>query len=94
MKVSFVIHVALCVFFASIIAMADPTEAPVLSKRNYDASMNNFLQRYFFPNKPGAAVLVMKNGEVLLNRAYGLANVEVSAPVKTDTVFHIASVGK
>ncbi|HWI76443.1 MAG TPA: serine hydrolase domain-containing protein [Sphingomicrobium sp.] len=39
-------------------------------------------------------VLVAKGDEVLVNRAYGLADQEWKAPNRTDTLFHMASVGK
>jgi CubicO group peptidase (beta-lactamase class C family) len=39
-------------------------------------------------------VLVAKNDKVLVNRAYGLADQEWKAPNRTDTLFHMASVGK
>jgi CubicO group peptidase (beta-lactamase class C family) len=39
-------------------------------------------------------VLVAKGDKVLVNRAYGLADQEWKAPNRTDTLFHMASVGK
>lgn len=43
---------------------------------------------------PGAAVAVLKNGKVLANRAYGVASIELNAPVTQNTVFPVASVTK
>src|SRR6476659_3891554 len=43
---------------------------------------------------PGVAVAVVKDGRVVLAKGYGLANVELQVPVKTETVFQIASVTK
>ncbi|MFS8617988.1 MAG: serine hydrolase [Solitalea sp.] len=43
---------------------------------------------------PGAAVLVVRNQQVLLKRCYGLANVEHRVPVTPSTVFDIASLSK
>lgn len=43
---------------------------------------------------PGAAVLVVQDGKVLLNRGYGLAQLEHRIPVTPTTVFDIASVSK
>ena len=39
-------------------------------------------------------VLVAKGDQVVVNRAYGLADQEWKAPNRTDTLFHMASVGK
>lgn len=45
-------------------------------------------------NIPGAAVAVIKNGKVVKIKGYGLASVEFSVPVTTETVFEIGSVSK
>jgi CubicO group peptidase (beta-lactamase class C family) len=39
-------------------------------------------------------VLVAKGDKIVVNRAYGLADQEWKAPNRTDTLFHMASVGK
>jgi CubicO group peptidase (beta-lactamase class C family) len=46
------------------------------------------------PDSPGAAVLVMRDGEVVHARGYGMANLEHGVPVRTTTVFDIASISK
>jgi CubicO group peptidase (beta-lactamase class C family) len=43
---------------------------------------------------PGAAVLVVRDGRVLLSRAVGLADVEAKRPVTENTNFRLASVTK
>lgn len=43
---------------------------------------------------PGAAVVVLQDGEVVHNRAYGLANVELGVPNTTRTRFRLGSVTK
>jgi len=43
---------------------------------------------------PGVAVAVIKDGRIVRERGYGLANVEHGVPVTPDTVFQSASVGK
>ena len=43
---------------------------------------------------PGVAVGVYSRGQVLLAKGYGLSNVELSVPVKPETVFQSGSVGK
>ncbi len=43
---------------------------------------------------PGLAVGVYSRGTVLLAKGYGLANVELSVPVKAETIFQSGSVGK
>jgi CubicO group peptidase (beta-lactamase class C family) len=43
---------------------------------------------------PGVAVVVVKDGEVLLRKGYGSANLEYQIPIAPTTVFDIASVSK
>lgn len=43
---------------------------------------------------PGLALTILQNGQSMKTAAYGLANLELSVPVKTDTVFEIGSVTK
>jgi CubicO group peptidase (beta-lactamase class C family) len=43
---------------------------------------------------PGVALAVVKDGNVVLARGYGLANVEHQVPVKPETIFQSGSTGK
>ncbi|HJT65494.1 MAG TPA: serine hydrolase domain-containing protein [Pyrinomonadaceae bacterium] len=43
---------------------------------------------------PGLSLAVIKNGEIVLAKGYGLANVEHQVPVKPETVFQSGSMGK
>ena len=44
--------------------------------------------------KPGCAVGVIKNGEYIHSKGYGLANLEHEIPINIDTIFRIGSVSK
>jgi CubicO group peptidase (beta-lactamase class C family) len=46
------------------------------------------------PNAPGAVVSVIRAGEVIFSKAYGLANLETGQRCTTNTNFRIASVTK
>lgn len=50
--------------------------------------------RYTAPGSPGAVVAVMQGGEVVLNKGYGLASIELGVPITPATRFRIASVSK
>jgi CubicO group peptidase (beta-lactamase class C family) len=43
---------------------------------------------------PGAAVIVIRDGKVVLEKGYGLANLETQKPITPDTAFLLASVTK
>ena len=46
------------------------------------------------PGSPGLAVIVLKNGEVVFQQGYGLANLETRAAIAPDTDFRLASFTK
>jgi len=43
---------------------------------------------------PGSAVLVVKDKEIILNKGYGLANLDYDVPITPNTVFDLASLAK
>jgi len=56
--------------------------------------VDEVFRQWHSPDSPGAAVLVIDNGQVVHARGYGMANLEHGVPNRTDTVFDIASVSK
>lgn len=59
-----------------------------------DARIDEFFADFDRPGSPGAAVLVVKDGEVVYRNGFGLANLEHSIPITGSTIFDIASVSK
>jgi CubicO group peptidase (beta-lactamase class C family) len=51
-------------------------------------------QTAFKPDGPGAAVLVAKDGQILLEHSYGLADIGNRVPVTPETKFRIGSITK
>src|SRR5688572_25001617 len=45
------------------------------------AHIDHLLTTTFQASEPGAAVIVVRNGQVLLRKGYGLANLELGVPV-------------
>lgn len=54
----------------------------------------SFLEDTYATDRPGASVIIMKDGEILHQAGYGLANVEWGIPITPDTVFRVGSVTK
>jgi CubicO group peptidase (beta-lactamase class C family) len=46
------------------------------------------------PDSPGCAVAVIKDGRIVYERGYGMANLEYDIPISPTTVFYIASTSK
>ena len=53
-----------------------------------------FLDATYAADRPGASVIIMKEGETLHEGGYGLANVEWGIPITPDTVFRVGSITK
>jgi D-alanyl-D-alanine carboxypeptidase len=68
-----------------------PVFVPQLRADAVDDLVNAELARQQIP---GVALAVMKEGKLAKAAGYGLANVEEKIPVRPETVFRIASVGK
>ena len=49
---------------------------------------------YFSGNNPGVVVTVMKKGDVIFNKAYGLSNVENNEQMTIDKAFNLAEISK
>jgi CubicO group peptidase (beta-lactamase class C family) len=48
----------------------------------------------FNNNTPGAAIAVMRNGDIIYKRGFGIANLEYNIPIQPDSIFNIASISK
>ena len=56
--------------------------------------IDSLLQEKYPDNAPGATFLISKNGSVIYKKAFGLANLELNVPMKTENVFKIGSMTK
>lgn len=61
---------------------------------NNEDKIDKIFSEYNKPEMPGAAVMVIKNGEIIFQKGYGLANLELNQPVNESTNFRLASVTK
>lgn len=46
------------------------------------------------PESPGAALIVLHEGQIIYQQGYGSANLEYGVPITPDTIFHVASISK
>jgi CubicO group peptidase (beta-lactamase class C family) len=71
-----------------------PVHAAQPSQKDLAAYADQLFSAAFPADQPGAAVLVIDDGQVVLRKGYGLANVELGVPVSPEMVFEIGSVTK
>ncbi|HAS44991.1 MAG TPA: hypothetical protein DCS93_31205 [Microscillaceae bacterium] len=65
-----------------------------ISSKELEKEADKFFEKTHNKTSPGTAIVVVKDGKVVLNKGYGLANMEHQIPVTPRTVFDIASVSK
>jgi CubicO group peptidase (beta-lactamase class C family) len=61
-----------------------------------DSIQESAIDRIFTqaPNLPGYAIALIKDGELVLAKGYGLANLDDDIPITPETSFHLASLSK
>jgi CubicO group peptidase (beta-lactamase class C family) len=82
------LSIAVVVFTSGLnsqISAQDATTAKV------DDYMKTEMQRQRIP---GASLVVVKDGQIILAKGYGLSNVELQVPAKPETIFQSGSMGK
>lgn len=57
-------------------------------------TLDHIIQERIPPDGPGAAVAVIRDGQVIHSAGYGMASLEWDQPISTDTVFGIGSTTK
>lgn len=80
-------------FFAWLLLLSGPGISQSIDKFT-EARIDSVMSFYSDPLKPGAAIAVVRSGEIVFKKGYGSANLEYDIPVTPSTVFHIASVSK
>jgi CubicO group peptidase (beta-lactamase class C family) len=71
-----------------------PPTDPHRDSENAAAQVDALLAPWSKGDTPGAAITVIENGRVLLEKGYGLANLETKQPIDPDTAFLLCSVTK
>lgn len=64
------------------------------SGSSMESKIDSIFSEWSHNNTPGAAVAVMKNGEYVFRKGYGMANLEYDIPNTSASIFHIASESK
>ena len=77
--------VTACLFVAACASSREPSVA---------AQVDPLFKTWTRPDSPGCGVGVSRNGAVIFERGYGLANLERRVPITSSTVFHLASITK
>jgi CubicO group peptidase (beta-lactamase class C family) len=68
---------------------------PCLAQDQFTANVDEYVRSEMEMQRiPGVSLAVIRNGQIVLAKGYGFANVEHQVPVKPETIFQSGSVGK
>jgi CubicO group peptidase (beta-lactamase class C family) len=62
--------------------------------KNLTEKLDSLFQKWDNNKSPGAAVSILKDGDLIFKKGYGMANLEYDIPIRPSTIFHIASESK
>ncbi len=84
--VSFALVLVTCVLPNTAAAQDDPASLA--------AQVDQLFAQWDKPGSPGCVCAVMRDGEVVYNRAFGMANLELDVPLTPQSVFVLGSISK
>lgn len=90
-KSALIISTLVC---TSIILASAPAAPQAQAPAPLASQLDQLLSTVYKAGEPGAALLIMKDGQVLVRKAYGMADLELGVPLEPDMVFRIGSMTK
>jgi D-alanyl-D-alanine carboxypeptidase len=90
-KIAVALSIAVLIGILVIGALARSTNT---ADNDTAGQINQLLTDTFKPDEPGAAVIVVRDGQVILRKGYGMANLELGVPVAPEMVFRLGSITK
>lgn len=89
MKTSSVLKNLLGVITISLLLFQTKTFA-----QNFESKVDSLLESKYLPSNPGAVFLIAKDGKAVYTKAFGMANMELNVPMKSEYIFEIGSMTK
>ncbi len=77
-----------------LIFIMTPLMAPSQTITMLDKNLDSLFNSLFKPNEPGGAVLLVKDGNIIYQKGFGIADIKTKEPITTKTLFNIGSVSK
>src|SRR5271170_5306364 len=65
-----------------------------LALRDLHGRVDKVFEKWDSTVSPGCALSVIKDGEIVYKRGYGMADLDHDIPITSETVFHVASISK
>ncbi len=71
-----------------------PFFATAQTGKNFSMQLDSLFRSYFKQDEPGGAVLLVKDGKIIYQNAFGIADINTREPITTKTLFNIGSISK
>ncbi|MEM7369656.1 MAG: serine hydrolase domain-containing protein [Bacteroidota bacterium] len=83
-------------FFVSIILIGSSLSSnlPFISGENKEAKIDSLFATWNGTDVAGGTVAVVREGEIVFSKAYGMASLEYGVPNRVETIYNLASVSK
>jgi CubicO group peptidase (beta-lactamase class C family) len=92
-KIIYGLSISWC-FVLAVQTSAAVAESSDIESNTLQGKVSALFAAYDKPGSPGAAVLVIREGDVIYQDGFGRANLEYDVPITSDSIFHVASVSK
>lgn len=92
MKKAYAIVMSTALISVSAFAQSKPN-APDADK-TISGKVDEIFARFDKPDSPGCALAVIRDGQIIYKRGYGMSNLEHGVPISPSSIFHIASISK
>jgi CubicO group peptidase (beta-lactamase class C family) len=93
------LRVCLCIAVCSVCVISARSDAPSLEQTRDPwagptTRVDAFMRKHVKTDGPGAAIMVIRDGKVVFNQGYGLANLKTEEPFSSETISMIGSMSK
>lgn len=79
---------------ASTVAQDAPPAGKNIALRDLHESVDRVFAKWDSTASPGCALSVIRDGHIVYERGYGMADLDHDIPINPETVFHVASISK
>jgi CubicO group peptidase (beta-lactamase class C family) len=87
-------NIVYLIVFSIIIGCSSKTETLKTTDDVLTKSIDSIMNANYLPNEPGAAIIISKNGKETYSKGFGMANLELNVPMKSEMIFRLGSITK
>lgn len=92
MKRAYAVGLSMLIIGVAAFAQSKPNASG--ADKPISARVDEIFARFDKPDSPGCALAVIKDGQIIYKRGYGMSNLEYGIPLSPSSIFHIASISK